>query len=158
MNEQYQITQAGTTVGSKDLASFLVKEGQMLLPMVELVEKSEVAIDDLVDVMGRATIEAVLQMSAEQIAGPKQQGKTDADRQIHWYGSQTGRVALKERQLRVSKPRLRKKRAAAKSRSRRTRPCGRTYDSPIACSRFSWKGYIPVGMRRFCRRWLNRRA
>ena len=84
----------------------------MLLSMVELVEKAEVAIDDLVDVMGRATIEAVLQMSAEQIAGPKQQGKTDADRQIHWYGSQTGRVALKERQLRVSKPRLRKKRAA----------------------------------------------
>ena len=84
----------------------------MLLSMVELVEKSEVAIDDLVDVMGRATIEAVLQMSAEQIAGPKQQGKTDADRQIHWYGSQTWRVALKERQLRVSKPRLRKKRAA----------------------------------------------
>ena len=28
MNEQYQITQAGTTVGSKDLASFLVKEGR----------------------------------------------------------------------------------------------------------------------------------
>ena len=37
----------------------------MLLSMVELVEKAEVAIDDLVDVMGRATIEAVLKMSAE---------------------------------------------------------------------------------------------
>ncbi len=58
--------------------------------------------------MGRATIEAVLLMSAEAVAGPKQQGKK-AGRDIAYHGSQTGRVALKERQLRVQKPRLRKK-------------------------------------------------
>lgn len=109
MNEQYQIAQSGTTVGSKELADFLSKEGQLLLPMVQLVEDAEVAIDDLVDVMGRATIEAILLMSAEQVAGPKQRGKANPDRQIHWYGSQKGRVALKERQLKVNKPRLRRK-------------------------------------------------
>ena len=61
--------------------------------------------------MGRATIEAVLQMSAEQVAGPKEQGRRDAD--LYWHGVQAGRVALKERQLRVDKPRLRKKRPRA---------------------------------------------
>ena len=75
MNESYQIAQTGTNVGSKELSDFLTKEGQLLLPMVQLIEDAEVAIDDLVDVMGRATIEAVLLMSAQQVAGPKQRGK-----------------------------------------------------------------------------------
>ena len=43
--------------------------------MVELVEHTELAIDEVVQVMGRATIEAVLEMSAEGVAGPKQSGK-----------------------------------------------------------------------------------
>ena len=51
MTESYQIAQTDTTVGSKQLADFLVKEGQLLLPMVQLVEQAEVAIDDLIDVM-----------------------------------------------------------------------------------------------------------
>jgi hypothetical protein len=76
--------------------------------MLDLIENAQVAIDDLIDVMGRATIEAVLLMSAAAVAGPKQQGKK-AGRDIAYHGSQTGRVALKERQLRVTKPRLRKK-------------------------------------------------
>ena len=42
--------------------------------MVELVEHTELAIDEVVQVMGRATIEAVLEMSAEGVAGPKQSG------------------------------------------------------------------------------------
>ena len=109
MNEPYQIAQADTNVGSKQLCDFLAKQGQLLLPMVQLIEDAEVAIDDLVDVMGRATIEAVLLMSGQQVAGPKQRGKANPDRQIHWYGSQKGRVALKERQLKVDKPRLRSK-------------------------------------------------
>jgi hypothetical protein len=43
--------------------------------MVELIAQSKMAIDDLVDVMGRATIETVLQLSAEQVAGRPQQGR-----------------------------------------------------------------------------------
>jgi transposase-like protein len=76
--------------------------------MLELIENAQTAVDELIHVMGRATIEAVLLMSAAQLAGPKQQGKK-IDRDIAYHGSQTGRVALKERQLRVTKPRLRKK-------------------------------------------------
>ena len=108
MSERYQIVSADANLDSKKLATFLAKDGQLLLPMLDLVEQAQCAIDELVDVMGRATIEAILQMSAQQLAGPKQQGKR-TDRDVAYHGRQPGRVALKERQLRVDKPRLRRK-------------------------------------------------
>jgi putative transposase len=90
------------------LAEFLTKNGQQLLPMVDLIAQSRVAIDDLVDAVGRATIEAVLRLSAEQAAGPPQQGRIRQS-EIVWHGTQAGSVYLKERKLKVRKPRLRKK-------------------------------------------------
>jgi transposase-like protein len=111
MTRRYQIVDRPdrrSTLDPAKLATLLAKEGQLLLPLLDLIEHAEAAIDDLIDVMGRATIEAVLLMSAAAVAGPKQQGKK-AGRDIAYHGSQTGRVALKERQLRVTKPRLRKK-------------------------------------------------
>jgi putative transposase len=93
---------------SAALAGFLAKDGQLLLPMLDLIENAECAVDDLIDVMGRATIEAVLLMSAAGVAGPKQQGKA-AERDVVYHGSQKGRVPLRERELRVDKPRLRRK-------------------------------------------------
>ena len=113
MNQPYQIADKEAKASSQELATFLAREGQLLLPMVQLIEQAQVAVDEVIDVMGRATIEAVLIMSAEQVAGPKQRGKRSDDRDVYWYGRQRGRVALKERQLRLDKPRLRKKRAQA---------------------------------------------
>jgi putative transposase len=101
---------SSSALDQQRLAQVLAQDGQLLLPMLDLIENAQVAIDDLIDVMGRATIEAVLLMSAAQVAGPKQQGKK-TDRDIAYHGSQAGRVALKERQLKVTKPRLRKKAA-----------------------------------------------
>lgn len=113
MNQAYQTPTLVDKTQSKELAEFLAREGQFLLPMIELIEQAQGAVDEVVDVMGRATLEAILLMSAEQVAGARQQGKADDSREIHWYGSQPGRVALKERQLRVRKPRLRRKAPAA---------------------------------------------
>jgi transposase-like protein len=95
-------------VGERKLAEFLVRNGQALLPMMEMIEQSRMAIDELIDVMGRASIEAVLELSARQVAGEPQQGKARAG-EVGWHGTQPGRVNLKERQLRVQRPRLRKK-------------------------------------------------
>jgi putative transposase len=95
-------------VGARKLAEFLVRNGQALLPMVELIEHSRMVIDELIDVMGRASIEAVLELSAAQIAGPPQQGKARAA-DLGWHGTQAGRVCLKERKLKVNRPRLRNK-------------------------------------------------
>ena len=92
---------------SQKLADFLVKNGQGLLPMVELIEQAEKAVDELVDQAGRAMIEAVLRLSAQAIAGPPHPGKKGGA--IGWHGGQKGTVCLKERKLRVERPRLRKK-------------------------------------------------
>jgi len=90
-----------------ELAKLLMKNGQNLLPMVELIEQSQVAVDEVIDVLGRATIEAVLRLSAGQIAGPPHPGKKGGA--VGWHGREEGTICLKERKLRVSKPRLRKK-------------------------------------------------
>ena len=76
--------------------------------MVDLIEQSRLAVDELIDITGRATIEAVLQLSAEQVAGPRTPGQRRTS--PLWHGRQAGRVCLKERKLGVSKPRLRNKR------------------------------------------------
>jgi putative transposase len=110
MRQSYKIVSQRSSVGHRQMAEFLAKEGQLLLPMIDLIEQAECAIDEVIDVMGRATVEAVLRMSAEQLAGPRQQGKRGEEREFYYHGTQPGRVALKERQLRVDKPRLRKKR------------------------------------------------
>jgi transposase-like protein len=89
------------------LVHFLTKNGQALLPMVELIEQSQLAVDKLIDVLGRASIEAVLRLSAEGVAGPPHPGKKGGT--VGWHGSETGTVALSERKLRVRRPRLRKK-------------------------------------------------
>lgn len=94
---------------SRKLAEFLSKNGQLLLPMLELIEQSEMAVDELIDTAGRATIEAILLMSATELAGPRQAGKRRTDNDIRWYGRQKGVVNLAERKLRVDKPRLRRR-------------------------------------------------
>lgn len=92
---------------SKKLTQFLCKEGQLLLPMVELITQAEMAIDELIGITGRAAIEAVLTLSAQEIAGPKHPGKKTGD--ITWYGQQSTTIPLSNRKLRVDKPRLRHK-------------------------------------------------
>ena len=108
MKRNYHTLDKLGRANERSLAEFLTKNGQQLLPMVDLIVQSRMAIDDLVDTVGRATIEAVLRLSAEQVAGPPQQGRTRQS-DIIWHGTQAGSVYLKERKLKVSKPRLRKK-------------------------------------------------
>lgn len=75
--------------------------------MVDLVEQSRVAVDELVDVMGQAVVEAVLGLSAISVAGERHQGRSAGD--VRWHGRQGGVVELSERRLRVKRPRLRRK-------------------------------------------------
>lgn len=92
---------------SRKIAEFLSRDGQLLLPFLALICNTEQALDELIDVVGKAAIEAILLLSGQQLAGPKQPGK--AHSQITWHGRQDGVVSLSERKLRVEKPRLRKK-------------------------------------------------
>jgi putative transposase len=93
---------------SRQLSEFLAKEGQFLLPMLDLITQAEMAVDELIDVAGRATIEAVLTLSAQELAGPKHPGRKSGS-EVGWHGRQKGVVSLAERKLRVDRPRLRRK-------------------------------------------------
>ena len=104
MEKTYHIAEKSD---SESLAEFLVKSGQNLLPMVELIVQSQRAVDDLIDVVGRATIEAVLKLSAQGLAGVRHPGKKGGA--VGWHGQERGTVCLRERKLRVKRPRLRKK-------------------------------------------------
>ena len=98
------------TITQKDtqaLTRFLVQNGQFVLPLVSLIEQSRLAIDELIDVLGRAQIEAVLRLSAQGVAGPPRQGKQRGE--TGWHGSEAGTVCLRERKLRVRRPHLRGK-------------------------------------------------
>ena len=109
MKKNYHTIRKQGQVNEQELASFLVRSGQALLPMVDLIEQCQVACDELIDVTGRAAIQAVLQLSAMEAAGgPPQQGKRrPAD--VVFYGRQPGQVMLSDRKLEVNRPRLRSK-------------------------------------------------
>ena len=72
MEKPYHIVGKDDTQG---LASFLAKNGQALLPMMELIEQSQVALDEVIDVAGRAMIEALLRLSAEGWRGRRTRGR-----------------------------------------------------------------------------------
>jgi transposase-like protein len=94
-------------VNEQELAGYLARSGQFLLPMVDLIEQCRLACDELIDVTGRAAIDAVLQLSASQAAGgPAQQGKRRYG-EVVFHGRQRGQVMLSDRKLEVQRPRLR---------------------------------------------------
>jgi len=103
-NTRYQII---SKTDRRKLTDFLSQQGQLLLPALEIITQSRAAVDELIDVTGRAAIEAVLNLSAQGLAGAKHPGKSTGE--IRWYGRQDSTIPLSDRKLRVSKPRLRRK-------------------------------------------------
>lgn len=91
----------------KAVKTFFAHNGQALLPLVELIEQSRLAVDDLIEVAGRVVIETVLQMSVENLTGPPHPGKRKGE--IVRHGSQRGAVTLSNRKLKIERPRLRQK-------------------------------------------------
>lgn len=104
MKKEYRKSEG---LDSRKLAQFLAEEGQILLPMIDLITEARVAVDELIDVMGRATIGAVLELSAQDVAGPRHPGRVGEE--IRRHGRQQGVVTLSNRKIRVEKPRLRRK-------------------------------------------------
>jgi len=104
VSKEYQIV---SRKGSAALRQFLVKQGAALLPMVTLLEAGRLAVEELVGQLGKATLEAVLAISAEQVAGPPHPGRPGGA--IRRHGEQGGVVAWDGQRVRVQKPRLRRR-------------------------------------------------
>jgi len=104
VSKEYQIT---TQKGNAALRQFLAKEGAALLPMVGLLEQGQMAVGELIGQLGQATLEAVLAISAEQLAGPPHPGRPGGA--IRRHGEQGGVVVWDGQKVQVQKPRLRRK-------------------------------------------------
>lgn len=109
MKKPYHIVSREAETAAASMEEFAKANGQILLPLVELITQARLAVDEVIDSIGRQTIETILNLSAEQIAGSRTPGKSSGD--IRWHGSQPGRVSLADRQIKVKRPRLRHKRA-----------------------------------------------
>lgn len=104
MKREYQVV---SRKGSAALRQFLAKQGAALVPMVALIEQGQLAVEELVGQLGKAALEAVLAISAEQVAGPPHPGRPGGA--IRRHGEQGGVIALGGQRVRVQKPRLRRK-------------------------------------------------
>jgi putative transposase len=107
VKKPYHIVSREAATAAATVEQFAKANGQVLLPLVELITQARVAVDEVIDRIGRQTIETILNLSAEQIAGVRAPGKASGD--IRWHGSQNGRVSLADRQIKVRRPRLRHK-------------------------------------------------
>jgi putative transposase len=109
VKKPYHIVSREAETAAASMQEFAKANGQILLPLVELITQARLAVDEVIDSIGRQTIETILNLSAEQIAGSRTPGKSSGD--IRWHGSQKGRVSLADRQIKVKRPRLRHKQA-----------------------------------------------
>ena len=107
MKRSYHVIDQQDKQAERELEKFCRANGQLLLPLVELIEQARLAVDQVIEQVGRKTIETILALSAEQVAGPRTPGKASGE--IRWHGRQRGRVFLRDRQVEVHKPRLRRK-------------------------------------------------
>ena len=107
MKGRYRIVGRAGRVSEEALPQFTQAGGQFLLPLVELVTEARIAIDDVIGEVGRKLIETILEVSAQEVAGARIPGKASGD--VRWHGKQAGRVMLRDRQMQVTKPRLRRK-------------------------------------------------
>ena len=62
--------------------------------MVELIEQWRLPIDELIDVLGRAHLEAVLHLSAENLARLRRPSRKS--REISWEQREEGTVCMRE--------------------------------------------------------------
>jgi putative transposase len=109
VKKPYHIVSREADTAAATVEQFAKANGQILLPLVELITQARLAVDEVIDRIGRQTIETILNLSAEQVAGVRTPGKNSGD--IRWHGSQNGRVSLADRQIKVKRPRLRHKQA-----------------------------------------------
>jgi putative transposase len=109
VRKSYHTIEKKGKANARRLAEFLSKNGQFLLPMLDLIEQSRLACDELIDIAGRATVQAVLELSAQQVAGgPPHPGQRRGG-EVVWHGRQPGSVMLSDRKLAVARPRLRQR-------------------------------------------------
>lgn len=107
MNKTYHIVTRAAKESAAVIEEFCQTNGQILLPIVNLIQSASQVVETVIHEIGVQTLEMILKLSAEQVAGPRSPGKASGE--IRWHGSQPGQVRLADRKVRVKRPRLRHK-------------------------------------------------
>lgn len=107
MKKKYHIASRSEPAPAQIIQEILEANGQKLLPLVETIQSASQVVNTVIHEIGRQTIETILTLSAEQVAGPRTPGKSTGD--IRWHGKQRGTVGLADRRVQVQRPRLRHK-------------------------------------------------
>src|SRR5687768_7437009 len=74
VKKPYQISKADAKA-SAAVEQFTKANGQFLLPLVELIADARLAVDSVIDHVGRRIIETILDLSAQEVAGARTPGK-----------------------------------------------------------------------------------
>lgn len=107
MKKTYHIVTRAARESTAVIEQFCQTNGQILLPIVNLIQSASQVVETVIHEIGVQTLEVILMLSAEQVAGPRTPGKAGGD--IRHHGSQSGTVKLADRKVRVKRPRLRHK-------------------------------------------------
>ena len=98
MRKSYHTIEKMGKANARRLAEFLSKNGQFLLPMLDLIEQCRLACDELIDIAGRATVRRCWSSRRNRWReGPPHPGQRRGG-EVVWHGQQPGSVMLSESQ------------------------------------------------------------
>jgi len=107
VKKTYHIVTRAAKESAAVVEQFCQANGQILLPLVNLIQSASQRVENVIHEIQIQTLETILSLSAEQIAGARTPGKAKGE--IRWHGSQRGKIKLADRQVQLKRPRLRHK-------------------------------------------------
>ena len=107
MKKTYHMVTRAAQESAAVIEEFCQANGQILLPIVNLIQNASQVVETVIYEIGHQTLEQILLLSAEQVAGARTPGKASGD--VRHHGSQPGCVQLADRKVKVKRPRLRHK-------------------------------------------------
>lgn len=113
----YRIAERGEMPAIEELAGYLGKERQFVLPFLDWIQGTEGIVRSAIQQVGVKGLEFILRLSATQVAGARRPGqRTDLhalpewdDAAVRWHGTQPGVIGAGDRKVRLERPRLRRK-------------------------------------------------
>jgi len=107
VKKPYHIVTRAASGSAAVIEQFCQSNGQLLLPIVNLIQSASSVVQAVLHEIQVHALEAILVLSAEQLAGSRTPGKASGE--IRHYGSQPGRIKLADRKVKLKRPRLRHK-------------------------------------------------
>jgi hypothetical protein len=107
VKKPYQIVTRAAKESAAVIEQFCQTNGRILLPIMNLIQSASQVVKQVIHDIQMQTLETILMLSAEQIAGACTPGKPSGE--IRWHGSQPGKIKMADREVKLKRPPLRHK-------------------------------------------------